>query len=152
MLPAPAVGAAGAAPSVPPASGASDRQVSAIGSATTAAQAPTPARHPRAAATVGSTSAAATPPSVSPICLIPIANPRSRGGKRSTMARPSAGFTTLHPIPATTRHARKVENVGAAAAAESPAAPTARPPRKLGRTPMRSASRPPGSEKNRPPT
>ena len=64
----------------------------------------------------GRTSAEMTPPTVSPICLMPMAMPRSRDGKRSTMALPSTGLTTLQPVPATTRQARKSQKRGAAAA------------------------------------
>ena len=72
------------------------------------------------------------PPRVRPICLTPIAMPRSRTGKTSMMALPSVGFTTLQPAPATKRQARKAGKPGASAAARRPAAPSASPPRKRG--------------------
>ena len=59
-----------------------------------------------AAASGGKTSAPAMPPSVRPVCLMPIATPRRRGGNQSSTALPVAGLSTLNPKPATTRHAR----------------------------------------------
>ena len=82
------------------------RQLASAGAPITTAQATTAVRQPKAAAMGGSTSAEMTPPTVSPICLIPIATPRSRTGKRSTMALPSTGLTTLQPTPARKMQAR----------------------------------------------
>ena len=142
--------AAGPVPPRASASGASRRHEVSAGAAITTAQVATAARQPSQTAMGGSTSAEITPPTVSPICLMPIAMPRSRVGKRSTMALPSTGFTTLHPVPATTKQARNSQNIGAAAASERPAAASARPPRNVGRTPSRSARCPAGREKKSP--
>ena len=147
----------GAAASVGPPAGAprsrapSGRQMTATATATTAADIAAAARQPAVAATRGRTIAEAMPPSVSPICLMPIAMPRSGAGKRSMMALPSAGLTTLHPAPAKNRQKRNAGNAGAAAPSARPTAPTISPPSRLGRTPTRSVSRPAGSEKSSPP-
>ena len=64
----------------------------------------------------GSASAAARPPSVSPVCLIPIAMPRSHGGNHSTTALPVAGFSTLKPNPPRTRSVRSAARLALEAA------------------------------------
>ena len=93
------------------------------------------ARQPQWAAIAGSTSADSPPPRVSPICLMPIAMPRSVTGKRSTMALPSTGLTMLQPEPAKARHSRNTTKCGASAAARSPTPPMASAPSRVGRTP-----------------
>ena len=53
---------------------------------------------------------------MSPVCLIPMAMPRRRGGNHSTIALAVAGFSTLKPKPLATRHARIAPKLGLRAA------------------------------------
>jgi len=133
------------------ASGDRKGQLARAGAPITTAHVATAVRQPRALAIGGRVSAEMTPPTVRPICLMPMAMPRSRTGKRSTMALPRTGLTTLQPTPARKRQPRNIQKCDAAHARASPSAPSVRPPRKVGRTPQRSARWPAGSEKRRPP-
>src|SRR2546425_10418964 len=66
-------------------------------------------RQLQASAMGGSASAAASPPSVRPVCLTPIAMPRSRGGNHSTTALPVAGLRVLNPKPPRTSSVQREE-------------------------------------------
>ena len=134
-----------------PASGARNGQLARAGAPITTAQVATAMRQPSALAMGGSVRAEITPPTVRPICLMPMAMPRSWIGKRSTMALPRTGLTTLQPTPARKRQPRNIQKRGAAQARASPSAPRVSPPRRVGRTPQRSARCPAGREKRRPP-
>ena len=60
-------------------------------------------RQSRRSAIGGNSREPRIPPTVRPVCLMPMAMPRSRAGNHSTIARPVAGLATLKPKPARTR-------------------------------------------------
>src|SRR3989442_12071140 len=85
------------------------RYATSVTAADTSASAPPAAsaeRQPAPSASGGRASAPTRPPSVRPVCLMPMARPRPRGGNHSSTALPVAGVGTLKPKPASTRQAR----------------------------------------------
>jgi hypothetical protein len=76
---------------------------------------------------------------------MPIAVPRSRGGKLAEMIESVAGFMSAAPAPCTTRAPMRKPALGASAHASEEPEKTARPATNMSRRPKRSASLPPVS-------